>query len=83
MIVDILAFKIGLNCEKPFNLVCSAAKRCSGQVRARLCARALCRSTARRSNTKEWSIIEQKNSVVVVFFYLFRINVKDKYQTKK
>ena len=86
MIVDILAFKIGLSSEKPFNLVCSAAQRCSGQVRARLyCARArsLGRSTARRSNTKEWSIIEQKNSVVVVFFYLFRINVKDKYQTKK
>ena len=86
MIVDILAFNIGLSSEKPFNLVCSAAQRCSGQVRARLyCARAraLGRSTARRSNTKEWSIIEQKNSVVVVFFYLFRISIKDKYQTKK
>jgi hypothetical protein len=79
MIVDILAFKIGLSCEKPFNLVCSALFRSSG---ARLCcarALALGRSTARRSNTKEWSIIEQKNSVVVVFFYLFRIDIKDKY----
>ena len=40
MIVDILAFKIGLSCEKPFNLVCSATGRCSGQARApvRVCA---------------------------------------------
>ena len=41
MIVDILAFKIGLSSEKPFNLVCSALFRsspCAPLLRACACA---------------------------------------------
>ena len=73
MIVDILAFKIGLSSEKPFNLVCSDAQRCSGQAAHAFAARVRLRWTGqqRAGQIQKNSLLLNKRTLWLLYSFIY------------